>query len=414
MSDENRVTRSGDADSSRDTETEPQGSKKDQQGRYSRAVTRRLRLDATVSNALRTHERELTEKLEELLTPYLEEGERLELPTLFRAFERMIRDREEQLARSEEKRVLERNQDVQLRIDRREAMAEVRRLMVGLRQKVTGTYGKEQGEAFLGLHGPTSRDPLTLQRQARGVLERLDDRPLPRPRFKGVTLDRTQWGNLLEPPVERLEETLDQLDHDTLESQTADAHKQRDLDRHDHDVHWTARWLVAVFSLIGREDVAHKMFPTSRARVRRAWRVAEQAVRDESQSTVSRSRPSSSARGSSRSVSPRDGLWRIRWTQTISRRPSVRFSARAPPAPRRGCREGPAHAGARRPKRRSRARRERRRWEGPQRLGGHLVPRLFEPVSLGHGSQILSRFEPLRPRSRLTAAIDTHAASLLG
>lgn len=228
----------------------------------------------------------LTEKLEELLTPYLEEGERLELPTLFRALDRMIRDREEQLARSEEKRVLERNQDAQLRIDRGEAVAEVRRLLVGLRQKVTGGYGKKEGEAFLGLHGPTSRDPLTLQRQARAVLDRLQDRPLPKPRFKGVTLDRAQWRELLEPPVEKLEDLLLQLDKDTMESRTAGDFKQRDLERHDHDVHWTARWLVAVFSLIGHENVAQKMFPTSRARVRRNWRVAEQAAQDETPSVA--------------------------------------------------------------------------------------------------------------------------------
>jgi len=268
------------------SEADPKGSKKSTENHYSRAVLRRLRLDATVSNALRTHEKALTERLETLLTPYLEEGERLELPTLFRALDRMVRDREDQLSRSEEKRVLERNQDALLRIDRREAMAEVRRLVVGLRQKVTGAYGKKQGEAFLGLHGPTSRDPLTLQRQARGVLDRLENEPLPKPRFKGVTLDRAQWRELLEPPVEKLEEILDRLSHDTTESWTAVALKQREIERHDHLVHWTARWLVATFSLIGLENVAQKMVPTSRARVRRNWRVAEQAARDETQSVA--------------------------------------------------------------------------------------------------------------------------------
>lgn len=276
----------GDPEETPDAETTSKGDKKGREARYSRAVLRRLRLDATVSNALGTHEKVLTEKVEELLDPYLEEGEHLELPTLFRALDRMIRDREKQLARSEEKRVLERNQDAQLRIDRRETTAEVRRLMVALRQEVTSAYGKEQGEAFLGLHGPTSRDPLTLQRQARSVLDRLDGRPVPKPRFKGVTLDRAQWRELLEPPVEKLEEILERLSHDTTESWTAVNFKQRELERHDHDVHWTARWLVAVLSLIGREDVATKLHPTSRARVRRNWRVAEQAAQDETQSVA--------------------------------------------------------------------------------------------------------------------------------
>ena len=286
MADSDPQVPAGDPEESRDAESDAKGGNKSREGRYSRAVLRRLRLDATVSNALRTHEKVLTEKLEELLTPYLEEGERLELPTLFRTLDRMIRDREEQLVRSEEKRVLERNQDAQLRIDRSEAVDELRRLMVGLRQDVTGAYGKKRGETFLGLHGPTSRDPLTLQQQALEVLDRLEERPLPKPRFQGVTLDRTQWRELLEPPVEKLQGILLQLDKDTMESSTAGDFKQRALERHDHDVHWTARWLVAVFSLIGHENVAQKMFPTSRARVRRNWRVAEQAAQDEPQSVA--------------------------------------------------------------------------------------------------------------------------------
>lgn len=287
MADSDPQVPAGDPEENRDAESDAKDGEKGRKGRYSRAVLHRLRLDATLSNALRTHEKVLTEELGELLDPYLEEGERLELPTLFRALDRMILDRKEQLARSEEKRVLERNQDARLRIDRGEAMDEVRRLMVALRQEVTGAYGKKQGEVFLGLDGQhTSRDPLTLQRQARTVLDRLEDYPLPKPKFKGVTLDRAHWNELLEPPVEKLEEILEQLSRDTMETTTAVSSKQNELERHDHDVHWTARWLVAVFSLIGHENVARKMFPTSRARVRRNWRVAEQAAQDETPSVA--------------------------------------------------------------------------------------------------------------------------------
>lgn len=248
----------------------PQGGKprKRSKVQYSRAVLRRIRLDRTLCAALETHEESVTGKLEELLTPFLEDGERLELQTLQRVLGRLIQDRHDRLTRADEEDQKERDEDFVLRLDRRERAAEVRRLLVELRRTLTSVFGKAQAESFLGLTQHTGRDPLVLQRQGRRVLERLrdTDQPLPDAKLRGIHFDRGDWQKQLDGPVRELERILATLALDDKETERASVHKELELKRHDHEVHWAARWIVAMHSLADPSRKTSHLFPVSRHR----------------------------------------------------------------------------------------------------------------------------------------------------
>jgi len=214
--------------------------------KYSRAVLRRIRLDRTLCAALATHEESVTSKLEELLAP--------------------IQDRHDRLTRVDEEDQKERDEDSLLRLERQERAAEVRRLLVDLRRALTSVFGKAQAESFLGLTQHTGRDPLVLERQGRRVLERLrdPDHPLPDAKLQGIHFERDDWQKQLDAPVRALERALAALALDDKETERASVHKELELERHDHEVHWAARWIVAMHSLADPSRNTSHLFPVSR------------------------------------------------------------------------------------------------------------------------------------------------------
>ena len=60
-------------------------------------VLRRVRLARDLRSSLDAHEAKVAKRLEKLLVPHLEDGERLEATTLLRAVHRMISNRVQQL-----------------------------------------------------------------------------------------------------------------------------------------------------------------------------------------------------------------------------------------------------------------------------------------------------------------------------
>lgn len=246
---------------------------------YPKQILRRLRLTRDLTASLRVHEDELAEALEEVLSPFLEEEERLDWRTLMRVLRRMIQDREDRLHRATENRRQEKDDEAFRRVELRQRTAEVRRLLLDLRRMATGLYGKEPAEAFLGLTKQTGRYPTAVLNDGKAVLRRLakPDLALPEPRFPHGDLGRDRWHDLLEGPVRALARAHDAHGRDQKETETAVIKKDIELDRHDHDVNWAARWVVAMYSLADRESWTSDLKPVSRHRQRRRRRSGVEA-----------------------------------------------------------------------------------------------------------------------------------------
>lgn len=256
------------------TPDRPSDARMNQGVAHSREVIHRQRLTGDLVASLATHEDELVAALGEVLEPHLEAGETLDLRTLVRVLRRLIEDRENRLNRVAAARQQEKDDDTFRRIELRERTAEVRGLLIDLRRAAAGHYGKRAADAFLGLHGRIGRYPHELLAEGRVVVKRLADPdwPLPEPKVAHADLGREQWHALLEEPVLELARALEEHGMDRKETQGAVSQKDVELERHDHDVHWAARWVVAMYSLARREDWTSDLSPRSRHRQRRKRR----------------------------------------------------------------------------------------------------------------------------------------------
>lgn len=243
-------------------------------GAHSKQIIRRLRLTEDLIASLEVHEEEIAQDLSKILHPHLEPGEQLDLRVLMRVLRRLVEDRERRLAQADHDRSLEASEDVHRRIDLRKRVAEVRTLLLDLRGAAAGSYGKKRGDTFLGMHGRLSRYPLEVLGQAKIVLKRLSDPdwPLPKPRFEHADLGREQWHALLEGPVRELARAKHAHGKDRKETQTSVIKRGLSMDEHDHDVHWVSRWVVAMYSLAGKEPWTSDLSPQSRYRQRRKRR----------------------------------------------------------------------------------------------------------------------------------------------
>lgn len=252
------------------TEDEKPPKRRRRKDSYSQAVRYRDRLARDLIASLEVHERRIADEWEGLLSPYLEDGERLELTTLVRVTSRMISDRLEQLAKSEDELSKELDQDNPLRRERRRWADELRRRLVDLRGTAKSICGKKAAENFLGLHGRTPRSLLALQRVGQRVVNRISDpeEPRPEPRHPGATFDWDWWKKRIEPPLLNLERTDRALTAEAGETETAQAYKGRNLALYDQQVHAAARWLMATYELLGFEKARKMLLPETRSRRR--------------------------------------------------------------------------------------------------------------------------------------------------
>ena len=241
---------------------------------YSKRINRSQRLSSDLVASLETHEDEIVDALGKVLAPFVEDGKRLELRTLVRALRDLIQNREDRLQEAGYDRHREAGEDQARRADVRERTAEVRQLLLDLRRTAAGYYGKELADAFLGLEKRTGRYPREVLADGESVLERLADGKwsLPKPRYAHAVLDRESWHASLEGPVTALARAVDDHHRDRKETETALIKKDLELDQHDHDVHWAARWVVAMYSLAGQEHMTSDLSPVSRHRQRRTRR----------------------------------------------------------------------------------------------------------------------------------------------
>lgn len=252
-----------------DRERAPKKSKgKDE---VSPAIMARFRLTKDLGASLRNHEAELTQALEEVLSPFLQEGERLELPTLLRTVGRLVEEGQTRMDRAHYRHDEELTADKARQRETRRRFRELRRVLVDLRHSVTSLYGRTAVKKYLGLDQPTGREPLLLQRQAQQVLHNLrnPERPRPKSRFGSETVDWDWWIDKLEPLARALEQADREREDDAATTQISHRGKHLELERYDRRVHAAARWIAATFELADRKELGADLLPRTRRRQRR-------------------------------------------------------------------------------------------------------------------------------------------------
>jgi len=272
------------ADASESPQTQPEpapeapsarkgtGKKGQGQPAASPAIMARVRLTNDLDASLRNHEAEVAQALDELLSPFVEDGERLELPTLLRAVRRLVTDRQTRLDRTDFEHDQELTVDKERQREKRRRFQELRRLMVDLRQVVNSMFGRAAVKQFLGLEKPTGREPVLLLRQAQRVLEHLRDpeRPRPEPKHEGGSLKWDRWIEKLETPTRELERALEEQRTEAGVSEGSLRQKHLDLELYDRQVHAAARWIVATFELADRKSYGRSLLPFTKSRLRRS------------------------------------------------------------------------------------------------------------------------------------------------
>jgi hypothetical protein len=270
------------------------------------AITTRDRLTKDLGTSLRVHEAEVTQALEEVLSPFVDDGQQLELTPLLRAVGRLVEARQHQLRRTHLDHAQEVRTDKKLQQETRRRLRELRRVMVDLRQTVRSLYGKAAVRAYLGFDQPTGREPLLLLAQARDVLRHVQDpdRPRPQPKFGNQTVDWDWWVEKLGPPTQALQQAVYDQDHEARETESFHRARELELEAYDRQVHAAARWIAATFELADRKRYGGHLRPRTRRRQGRSKTNSEEEAalarsggRSGEETQVSSNPPSGSVEG---------------------------------------------------------------------------------------------------------------------
>ena len=238
----------------------------------SKGVLDRHRVAKALVAAARTHAQEVGERLQEVLAPFVPEGETL--PDLS-GFQLVLADYLEAqidaIVQADELHLKELDDDQGPRRRRDEATDALHDTMVALRETLIGAFGAERAGEIHGIDGRTSRDPLTLFRQASRMLERLNDvsLALPPARLGGVQLDLGTLAGELQPALDELAQALGEVDREIRESETTIREKDIALDDLDNAVSSVGRVLTGFDDLAGLSEFSDKLRLSLPARRRR-------------------------------------------------------------------------------------------------------------------------------------------------
>lgn len=157
-----------------------------------KGVVDRQRIVRDIVATARAHAREVAERLQQVLAIALEEGEVLpDFEGLQLLLARYLEIRTAALVVADDAHFQETADDVDPRLRRDEAAANLYRTIIGIRDAVHAAFGSERAKELMGYEGETPADPLTLQRVASAALAKLREAPpdvLPL-RLDGIQLD---------------------------------------------------------------------------------------------------------------------------------------------------------------------------------------------------------------------------------
>lgn len=228
----------------------------------SKGVLDRQRIGKAIVAAARTHAQEVGQRLNEDLTAIVAEGETLaDFTTLQIHLGRYLQMRLDALVAADELHLQELDDDQDPRLRRDEAAETLYRKVIEIREAVSAAFGDDQASALVGIEGETSRDPLTLHRQARRVLERLrnPELPLPPQRLNGLQIDSASLAAELQPATDDLAQALADVDRELRETETSLGLKTEAMEALDRAVRGVGRILKGCDELAEFPNFAEKI-----------------------------------------------------------------------------------------------------------------------------------------------------------
>jgi hypothetical protein len=234
----------------------------------SKQVTDREKVTRAIVAAVETHAQEIAAGIQEVLGPYVREGETLpDVAFLVTLAGRWQTGTTDELQESDKAHELELGDDLGPRQARDMANELVRRELIDVRTTVETHYG-EVGLKRLGLDGQVPTDPSVVATTAKRVVAALLDPriELPPPRRRSITVDRAVLASEIREALPALERSLADVAREAREAETTLARKRTAMERSDRATVRGGAWLAATCALAGRDDLAAKLRPTNARR----------------------------------------------------------------------------------------------------------------------------------------------------
>lgn len=231
----------------------------------SQGIVDRQRVAQRLIAAARTHAHEMGVRLSSHLAEPLPDGETLpDFTRLHLGLARLVEAHLRVLIDADEACAAELADDPPARRRRDEAAAAVHDHVVAIRQTVRGVHGADRESELLGLRGRTSRAPLVLERQAKGLLHRLqsleeDRKDLPAPRLRGIELDLGPATEALRTKLAELTAALRDAQVERLQAEEARSHRDEALAAYDDLVRWVADLLRGCYELARLPELARRI-----------------------------------------------------------------------------------------------------------------------------------------------------------
>lgn len=233
----------------------------------SKQVTDRSKSALAVSTAGRTHAAEVATALQEILSPALEAGESIpNVALLVELLARTLDTSAHLMVKTDETHHLELSDDAAPRQARDESTVELSDELVELREWIVGLYGAKEVEKF-GFTGSTPSDPVVLVRYTQNVIQAFQNiSPWPKPRRAGVTWDVNATVSKLLSLSSALENHIKSVAREAREAEASLQAKHNAMAEYDERFGQVATFLVGLFRLAGKQDLADRIRPSSRRR----------------------------------------------------------------------------------------------------------------------------------------------------
>jgi hypothetical protein len=230
----------------------------------SKLVTDREKATRVIVAAADTHAVEIAAGVEEVLRPYLREGETMpDVALLATLVGRWQTGTNQELLVADEAHEIELGDDLEPRQARDMAGEAVRQVLIDVRSTVETSYG-EVGLRRLRLDGAIPTDPSVVATTARRVAAILEDPAIemPPPRRRSLGVDRAAVAADIREALPVLDQALAAVARETREAERTLAGKRKALERSDRATVRGGGWLAATCALAGRDDLAAKVRPT--------------------------------------------------------------------------------------------------------------------------------------------------------
>ncbi len=232
-------------------------------------VTDRSAEASLLSAASATFMREVSPALNDVLSPFVGEGETApDLTTLPVLASRLVDDRNERLIEADKANIDANSELIEPRKRRNEALSQASSTMYRTRDICRGLYGPELTATIIPDDRRIPKRPKAFLHMGEHVLERLRDveRKLPATTLFGIELERLELSSNFEVDLEELSGALNEVDLKSREAEITQAAKDEAMREFDVTFRAAIKLLEASAILAGKSELAGRVRPTRPSR----------------------------------------------------------------------------------------------------------------------------------------------------